>query len=52
MRETHVGVEGGDERDQHAVAEQIKDSGKLNGKTQWLDVGMWVVFFFFIDNRS
>lgn len=35
-----------------AVAAQIKDSGKSNGNMQWLFVGMWVVFYFFLNNGS
>lgn len=33
-----------------AVAAEIKDSGKSNGNMQWLLVGVWVVFYFFMNN--
>lgn len=35
-----------------AVAAQIKDSGKSSGNMQWLLVGLWVVFYFFLNNNS
>ena len=35
-----------------AVAAQIKDSGKTNGNMQWLLVGLWVVFYFFVNNGA
>ncbi|CAM9746289.1 unnamed protein product [Pylaiella littoralis] len=33
-----------------AVAAEIKDSGKSSGNMQWLLVGVWVVFYFFLNN--
>ncbi|CAM9862300.1 unnamed protein product [Ectocarpus sp. 6 AP-2014] len=33
-----------------AVAAEIKDSGKSSGNMQWLLVGVWVVFYFFVNN--
>ena len=33
-----------------AVAAEIKDSGKSSGNMQWLLVGVWVVFYFFMNN--
>lgn len=33
-----------------AVAAEIKDSGKSSGNMQWLLVGIWIVFYFFVNN--
>lgn len=35
-----------------AVAAEIKDTGKSSGNMQWLLVGVWVVFYFFLNNNG
>lgn len=35
-----------------AVAAEIKDTGKPSGNMQWLFVGIWVAFYFFLNNHG
>lgn len=35
-----------------SVAAEIKDSGKSSGNMQWLLVGVWIVFYFFLNNNA